>query len=217
MRPMESKVLSTDQSTVVALPRQMTQALPKQTTVKLRYYQPVGLDPVAGGAAVNIFSANGIFDPDVSGTGSQPLGLDQWFTFYNKAVVLASKCVIKGLSLTATDAHLMGVNLRITTGSETNPKPYIEDPRCSWAQLANIDGGSTECVINYSAKGFFDVKDPIDNTDLHNTPAANAGQAAYYHVWAGAISTTANPGQLNVQVLIEYTVTFFEPKVLPVS
>lgn len=212
---------TTDQSTAVVVPRSMANAVPKQMVVKLKYYSNLTLDAVAGGAAVNVFSANSGYDPDITGAGGQPRGLDQYFAFYAKAICTSSKITVKGSQTVDTNAGigsaLLGVCLMNKTATETNPKPYIEDPRCSWIQIAGLNSTDQEARLTYGAKSFFDYKDPIDESDMHFTNAVNASQQAYYHVFAGAITASANPGAVYVQAVIEYTFTFFEPVALASS
>lgn len=209
--------VTADQSTAVVIPRAMTAALPKQLSVKLRYYEYLSLDPVAGGVAVNVFSANGCYDPNITGAGHQPRGFDQYLALYSKGICTSSICTVKGLTTTLADVGLAGVALLNQTGTYVAPQEYIEDPRCSWYQLANYATASDEARLTFGARSFFDYKDPIDESDLHFTTSVNPTQQAYYHVWFGAPNAGYNPGAVIVQVLIEYNVTFFEPKALSSS
>lgn len=214
----EAATLVTETQSTAVVPRYlMASALPRQTVVKLKYYSNLSLDPVAGGVAVNVFSANGCYDPDITGAGGQPRGLDQWFALYAKAIVTSSRIVAKGLSTTAADVGLLGVTLMNKTATETNPKPYIEDPRCAWFQYANTASYDAEARLVFGCRSFFDYKNPIDESDLHFTSSGNPTQQAYYHVWFGAVNSGSNPGAAVVQVVIEYTVTFFEPVALASS
>ena len=45
------------------------------------------------GLAYNVYNANGIWDPNFSATGHQPMGYDQWSTLYKTYRV--KKCTIK--------------------------------------------------------------------------------------------------------------------------
>jgi len=222
MTKVEAKNMMThDQSTAIVIPRSMSSALPKQMTVKLKYYTPITLDAVGGGAAVNVFSASGCYDPDITGTGGQPRGLDQYFAFYAKGVVTSSKCTVKGFQTSNSDfsvsSCLVGCALLNTVTTYIAPKPYIEDPRCSWIQINQATFADQEAIMTYGAKSFFSYKDPIDESDLHFTSSINPTQQAFYHVWVGAINAVANPSQVFCQVLLEYNVTFFEPVALPSS
>ncbi len=69
--------------------------VPASKIVQLKYVSPVpynggGLDAGASVTANYIFRANSCFDPDLTGTGIQPPGFDQWKQFYTTYEVLAS-------------------------------------------------------------------------------------------------------------------------------
>lgn len=50
---------------------------------KLTYNQTVAISD-AGAEFDYVFRANSLFDPDLTGTGHQPRGFDQWATFYGQ-------------------------------------------------------------------------------------------------------------------------------------
>lgn len=208
--------VSTDQSTAVVVPRAMSSALPNSMTVKLKYYEALSLDAVGGGTAVNVFSANGCYDPNITGTGHQPRAFDQYMAFYQKGVCVASKITLKGIIANNTDA-LLSSGLLFVALSPTAvvaahpPQFYLEDPRCSWVQLNATITADEETRLGFNARSFFSYKDPVDESDLHFNTSTNPTQQAYFHVGYGAINGTANPGAINIQVMIEYTVKFFEP------
>lgn len=61
-----------------------------KTRVKLCW----GFNEVFMSAAVagsHAFRLNSLFDPDLTGTGTQPVGFDQWAAFYNRYIVYACK------------------------------------------------------------------------------------------------------------------------------
>lgn len=67
---------------------------PSSTYVKMRYVETFTISPVSTVLNEHLFLANGIFDPRVAVGGHQPLGHDQWATFYNKYVVYRSHCTV---------------------------------------------------------------------------------------------------------------------------
>jgi len=217
-----ASLLNTDQSTALVIPRAMSSALPKSMTVKLKYYEALSLNAVGGGTSVNVFSANGCYDPNITGTGHQPRGFDQYMAFYQKGCVTSSKVTVKGIITNNADATLSS-GLLFVALSPTSvvaahpPQFYLEDPRCSWVQLNATITADEEARLGFGARSFFNYKDPIDESDLHFNTSTNPTQQAYYHVGYGAINGTADPGPINLQVMIEYTAVFFEPVALASS
>jgi hypothetical protein len=65
--------------------------------VKLRYREQVNFTQTLGSLAENIYRGNSLFDPDLTGTGGQPLGFDQWAAFYGSYTVLGSAVEIESM------------------------------------------------------------------------------------------------------------------------
>lgn len=72
-----------------ALIRQST-GVPDRLYVKLRYREQLSWTQVAGNLGDNVYRGNSLFDPDLTGTGGQPMGFDQWSAFYGSYTVLGS-------------------------------------------------------------------------------------------------------------------------------
>lgn len=205
------------QTTAVSIPPSMSRALPKNITVKLRYYNNHTLNPLGGAAAAVLYRANSAYDPEFSVGGGQPMGLDQWFSLYTKAVVVGSKCTAKTVNSTGGEQALFGVTLCNASAAELTCKPYIEQDRTSWSLICGPTSVDTEVTAKYGAKSFFSLKDIIEADDQTFTNGSDASAGAYFHVWLGSVSGTHDPAQHIVQVLVEYTITFYEPRQLPVS
>ena len=67
---------------------------PKYRTT-LRYFQSVYTDVSVGLMGTYSFRANGIYDPDLTGIGHQPLGRDTLAEIYTKSIVIGSRCTAK--------------------------------------------------------------------------------------------------------------------------
>lgn len=71
---------------------------------KLMYSQRVSLTSTAGAITSQLFSGNGLYDPDVSGTGSQPEGFDQMMALYGRYRVYSSKIKVDFINVGSTNA-----------------------------------------------------------------------------------------------------------------
>jgi len=49
----------------------------------------------SGSSNSYFFSANGLFDPNTTGTGHQPMGFDQMMLMYEQYTVFASKITVE--------------------------------------------------------------------------------------------------------------------------
>jgi len=54
-----------------------------KTTRALRYSDYFQLTTTSGAVSTYVFAANGLYDPNITGTGHQPMGFDQLLQFYN--------------------------------------------------------------------------------------------------------------------------------------
>lgn len=192
--------------------------VPKKIRVTLRYYQAVTLaDPITGAASTNLFRANSIYDPDYSGAGHQPMGYDQYIEMYSDVLVRSSRITVTHLNST-TSGTVFGVTLSPSATSLTIPGDYIEQQTCAYAYTNSSLTTLNQTVVNkFDAKRFFDVKDPVDEEDLHHGAGSNPAKVAYYHVFVGGFTTTADAAASAVNVLIEYDVEFSEPVQLAAS
>lgn len=65
--------------------------LPSSKVVQMRYCETFGLVSTVGALGSYEWSANDLYDPNITGGGHQPYGFDQWSVFYTKFTVLKSQ------------------------------------------------------------------------------------------------------------------------------
>lgn len=85
----------------------VTKLLKDKTTAHLRYVDTVTIDPGAASILKHTFSANGLFDPDITSTGHQPLMYDEYSALYKQYRVISSKIKITPV-MTATGTGVPG-------------------------------------------------------------------------------------------------------------
>lgn len=195
----------------------MLTGFPKERIVKLRYCDRFASD-LTTGIATQTYRANSIFDPDSSGTGHQPLGHDQWATFYNHYVVLSAKITVD----TSLNQNVNGVPvlklvyLTDDTTSSLAPFTLAEQGKCNYAMLNGFASiGHHRTRNNYSARKFFNVADVKDNvTRIGADFGANPADQAF---WICQLGTSTGAGVAITYesiVTIEYIVLMSEPKEL---
>lgn len=192
--------------------------MPTQRVAKLKYCQVNALTSTTGILNEQRFSANNIYDPDITGGGHQPMGHDQWLALFNHYVVLGSKITMKFCDSdnTVTPAHVGlylsdGKTLSYSTGYE-----YIEARKGQYRMMVPNQGKALILRNKFSAKKFFNVKDVKDNTmRLGAAMGASPTEQAYYHIWFQTIDASTNTMRYIVE--IEYIVLFSEPKDLSLS
>lgn len=192
----------------------------KSALVKLRYTTTLSLNPGAGTPGTNVFSANGLYDPDITGVGHQPMSFDQWMTFYDHYTVLGSKISANFMNPFASFL-LCGIDLRDKASAvTTNIENIAENAGTIYTNLEPVGSGRPMKTLRktFSAKKFFTKRNVRDEKDLEGTSGANPVEQAYFHVWLMSADGSSDPGAtFPVQVTIEYIALFTEPKAINAS
>ena len=106
-------------------------ARPLGSTVKAyhRYFsQAITLDPSLGGTPVGyIFSANGLYDPDITGVGHQPVGFDQMGQMFDHYTVIAAKIRVDFMGFDSNHYHMVGIRLDDNGAVITDSRRLIEN------------------------------------------------------------------------------------------
>lgn len=185
------------------------------------YYDRIGLTaPTTGNVVSYYFSANGLFDPDITGTGHQPMGFDQMMSLYNQYTVYHSSIRVS--------AHGSGLSCRFglalapDTTAQTSPIVWMENgllntiPVMMDGTTLSWSGKLPELVLNCDIKKYFGRKtdkDLLDDRQIAGTAAANPTEQVYFVIllWqinADGLTATA----AGFDVLLEYDAFYWEPK-----
>jgi len=183
---------------------------------------------VAGGAAgvlsKQLFRANGMYDPDQSGSGHQPSGYDNWSSFYNHSIVLSSKIKVNFSSIAAASGTWntwCAIALRSGTGdpSPLTPSHVVElgDTKYGIIQASNSDG--LNLTNTFNCKKFFNVKNPEDNWAVlgETMSSTSPSDDAYFCCYFGNVYSSAATNAMVLTVQIEYEAVLLEPKDLAQS
>lgn len=189
-------------------------------TTKLVYFERgFSLNPGAGGlVAEHVFSANGCYDPDISGVGHQPTGFDQLMTFFDHYTVHSSSISVRFNNSDATYDQFCGVYLADGADVQTDMRVIIENGKGVYAELA--PDGTTPSRTQLDTKGstakFLGRPDVLDEDDLRGSNASNPDEQLYWHIWA-APGSSVDSAAVGFAVRLEYWVTFTEPRDVPLS
>lgn len=196
---------------VVSLGRQ---AFPKQLSNTLKYATAVTFSLTAGAATPYAFSCNGLYDPDISGTGHQPLYFDQLMAIYNHYTVRSSRCKVSSVGLYFNAATTVQMCIDDdATGPTTMSSmaerpgavsaffnPIIENPyplRKAWNCRANFGGN------------------PLSDPELQGTAGTNPTEQQYFQILVG--NDTGINQTVTLYIEIEYDAVFNELKTIATS
>lgn len=200
---------------------------PTKSQVRLRYACQVYLNPAAD--LVPVFysmCANGMYDPDYTGTGHQPMGFDQWMSAYNHFQVTSSTIQVRWVP-TAASSVAPGVFGVILDDDQTPPYiggdyyTLLETGRTGHASYGLVEGigkGKNPIVRKtFNARKFFGSKFLEGDLKYAGNTGTNPAETAFFHIWASNAGLGADPpGQL-FEVIMDFVATLFEPKALPES
>lgn len=153
-----------------------------------------------------IFTGNGAFDPDFSGTGHQPMGYDQYVGFYNRYRVHASTITVELLSSTlAVDMSIIPSTSSTTPTSIDNSyeSPYVTTIPISSSVFRSVFSRRMSTRKIWGMNG-------ITQDDLYQALFnANPTRTWFWHIFSVSNdgSTTAT---LRINVTITYEIEFYE-------
>lgn len=182
---------------------------PNSIITKLRYCDYIGLTSSTGGATSQVFRANGIFDPDYTATGHQPMWRDVYAGVYDFYTVLGSKITVTFHSRNASYGHVVGIigsdsaslSSTVTTLLEQNNSVH------TLTGTANTSPVTLELVYSPEENLGSDVKN--DNSTMTAVGAdPSSGEGTYYFGIYAATEDGTTTAALSVKVTIEYTVKF---------
>jgi len=181
---------------------------------RVPYYQSgVVLSGASGLAGAQIFSANGLYDPDITGTGGQPMSFDQAMTFFNHYTVHNARITVTLSSDSTTLRATAGLFISGSSTVTTNVEQLLEngDGAVQQLQYAGTMGSSATFTRSINVGRFQSVRDVMDDPNMRGDSASNPVEQAYFHIIVFN-ATTAAQVQCEYMAIIEYDATFHEPR-----
>lgn len=201
-----------------------TPLFPPRFTKRLIYCE-TGLTISATAPLANtyFFTANGMFDPNITGTGHQPMGFDEMMLMYEQYTVVSSKISVHLIN--ASGAGLTcaaGVYLSPDTTQITVPSRLLENGYLKWDLLAPIGvlGYLKTMNLDCDMSSYFarnkSKRELVDDVNLFGTSAANPTEQVYFGIVLFDPTGLSNT-VLYFVVTVEYEAIFWEPKKLTQS
>lgn len=165
----------------------------------------------AGTAGSYVFSANGLFDPDITGTGGQPMGFDQMMLFYNHYTVTRARVRILATNTGAYATAAVAVSGSAT--ALTSIEQIVEQGKVTFTNLEQKavarSNGMLQASVNLAQ--FQGLVNVVDDPDMRGDAASNPTEQVYFivYVWNGVDTSVPT---IVCQVLVEYDTIFHEPR-----
>lgn len=159
---------------------------PPKIQVKHRYVEAIGLAAVAGGVSTQLFRCNGMFDPNYSGTGHQPLYFDQLSAVYDHFTVLKSYLKLT-VSTTSTTPQIVTCFINDdTTVTPSGIEARMEQSSAKSVQITAGEGPKT-MYISWDAYKTFGGS-ILGNDNLQGSAAADPTEQSLFTISAQCAS-----------------------------
>jgi len=189
-------------------------SFPEKVRTTLRFCEVVSISTglSTGTIARYLYSANGLYDPNITSTGHQPLGFDNWMAIYNHYTVnksnIRAQFYING-DLNSDAAFQIGIYDDDDASNTLTPNALAEGGARSKHSVVCAQADKVTLRSSYDAKKVFGKAD-LSDTSLRGTISTNPSEIHSWVLWAFNYGTTTD--RIDVSVDIEYDVTFYERK-----
>ena len=198
----------------------ITTLIPKTKMVQLKYCGSFVLGDAMSNAG-HLISAIGMYDPDYTGIGHQPLGFDQWMHFYHHYEVLSSKATfwIESAGTGTSDGTyaVLRLDSDITDAPfdpilSTELESAVERPSTVVRHLkSSTAGGRVSISKSYSQAATFG-RSARGNTTMKGTIAGNPTENMYYRLKLTNTIMGTSLQQHTVLFTVTYTAQLTERK-----
>lgn len=189
--------------------------IPDEMWVTLRYAENLDATATLGGYSY-VYAANDVYDPNVTGTGSQPLSYDQWTAMYARWVVLMAEIEVVVTSRTVSGR--LSVAVVPVTAASFYPTTYEAACQMRYAKMASTTGGgpSPKIVVKIKMNDLYGV--PLSTIQSDDAFAGAAGSSPNRRMaFAIAAETSGASDALSLAVNLRYKVRFYQPNLYSVS
>jgi len=192
------------------------QGIPRFMEVTLLYAQYNTFTTAAGAIALQNFRGNSLFDPDKTGTGTQPMYFDQWATLYNRYRVLGSRIEVIAIPTGGGVGAIADVILYPGDQETADSSIYtmMQRPRAKMINLnVNTGVGSRKMSASMRTAKLYGVPEVQVRTDdsYASTTAASPSSVWYWNTAVQESGGGATALTVTIEYRIWYRALFYDP------
>lgn len=184
----------------------------------LRYHTDVDMGVQGSSPLGYVFSANGLYDPDITSTGHQPMGFDQLMTFFQHYTVLNAQISIQVRNYLVVTGQCveMAVAIQRSTTVLSVWDRLIEAGNVTYGCISAIPNGGGPIPPWFRSRvriaDFQSVPNVLNDDTLRGTAAANPATQVYFVIYS-RLPDAAGPSSehLFFSVTMEFDAVFTEP------
>lgn len=181
--------------------------------------QHVSLNPGIGGVpASHVFAANGLYDPNISGTGHQPVGFDEMMNMYDHYVVTNARIVVTFTNYDDSNRQTVCVAAVDDSTTYIDIRRLIENGNCAFADLdiSPTSNAQKSLTLSVNPLKYQGRKGSLSDPELKGGPASNPTELITFQIYAEP-HTVVDSAAVGANVTIYYDVVFIERKKTNIS
>lgn len=197
-RPRTNKT-GTRKPTVVSIGKQV---LPKQLFNRLKYVESAVVTLTTGGFQKYLFSCNGMYDPNYTGTGHQPMYFGKINELYDHYTVLSSAIRVTYTSgVSPSTTQVLRCALYIDDDIDPNLNNVSAMCERPGGKMSIIGPGQaqTTLTMGWNAKKTFGG-DPQSQSELQGNGTANPSEQSFYVIGVDDLALNSQNVVLNVEI-----------------
>jgi len=175
-------------------------AFPREMKINMRYTENLLKTPSSGLSVDHVFNLNSIFDPDVTGSGHQPYGRDQWALLYNRYRVDQAVVTIR---LTGVASGTLTMLANNSSTAITDPTLAPESPLSTVLPFA-ANGSPVIRTVTYNLANISGVTRPEYTADDKYSSAMTTSPTEILCLHTCWVDANLGTGTCTFQITIDY-------------
>lgn len=161
-------------------------------------------EATAGAGAIYSFRLNSLFDPDLTSTGKQPLGFDQYAAIFSRYRVVKVSFDVTYMGNDFTTPRPQRVGFMVTPSSTvpSDPEAWPAQLFSKSAVMASPNLKPPRLASSISLPQIFGIKkSEFHDNDYASITGANPTRIAYLHVFNSGLSGSSGAGAIAIAVV----------------
>jgi len=184
------------------------------------YERGFSLTGTAGAIAQYAFTANGLYDPNITSTGHQPMGFDTMMLYYEQYTVLRSSVTLR---FAGNGIQPVTVSVALAPDTTTSVLPDVMENGLLKTRIVDGRGntgyGTGQRVgrldLNCDVVKYFGRKSSreiLDDVNLYGTVASNPTEQVYFIINTWGFGDLTDNSAVSFEAVLEYDAIFWEPR-----
>jgi hypothetical protein len=183
---------------------------PDRLMTKLRYADVYNLASTVGSIGKQVIRWNSTFDPDLTGTGHQPLYRDTYASIYDHYAVIRAKITVRFDNPNAAIPFVCGMVTDDDSSSSSTWQTLIEQSHGRASSLTNLAGSHSSQVFTatWDAASVLNI-DPFSDETYKTSVGGNPTEDSNLIIWSLPFDGTST-ATIQVYITLEQEVLWTE-------